>query len=142
MGITDKTRWLRGLGLACGVCLLMLAAYALYQKGPSGLAWLPGCSFHKLTGFNCPGCGMTRAAYATLHGHFAQAFRDNPVGMVLLPLAFLALGIQLLGWVRGRPMSFQIEVGSKGAWMIVIVIICFWILRNIPDWPFTLLSPP
>ena len=36
------------------------------------------CMFHNLTGLDCPGCGMTRAAYALLHGRFMQAVKYNP----------------------------------------------------------------
>lgn len=135
-------RWRRALGLVCGLLGLAAAALYLYQKGSDGVVWLPGCSFHKFTGLNCPGCGMTRAAYATLHGHIGEAFRFNPVGMILLPLACTALGLDLVGWARDKPLPFRIEVGSKGAWAIATILISFWILRNIPAWPFILLSPP
>lgn len=133
----DRAGW-----LALGMLVLAGPAFALYQQGPSASTWLPSCTFHKFTGLNCPGCGMTRAAYATLHGRIGEAFRMNPVGMILLPLACIRLGIQLLGWVRGKPLPFRFNVGARGAWAIVWVVIGFWILRNIPMWPFLLLSPP
>jgi len=132
----------RALWVALGVLILTCAAAALYQRGPSGLAWLPGCTFHHLTGLNCPGCGMTRAAHATLHGRIGEAFRYNPVGMILLPMAFFGLGCELVGWIRGKPLPFRFNVGARGAKLIAVTVIAFWILRNIPAWPFTLLSPP
>ena len=133
----DRALWfaLGGLALAC-------AAFALYQLGPHDRRWLPGCTFHQLTGLNCPGCGMTRAAYATLHGRIGDAFRFNPVGMVLLPVAAVGFGIEALGWVRGKPLPFRFKIGRRGVWAIVWLVGVFWILRNIPCWPFTLLSPP
>ena len=121
---------------------LTLAAFWLREYGTSGVPWLPGCVFHKLTGLHCAGCGMTRAAYATLHGRLGEAFRLNPVGMVLLPLASLGVLIEVLGWVRGRPLPFRMTVGKHGAWALGMTIIAFWALRNIPVWPFTLLAPP
>lgn len=132
----------RALWIAVGVLILAGAAYLLRQNGPNGLPWLPVCMFHQLTGLHCPGCGMTRAAHAALHGNVGEAFRYNPVGMVLLPLAALGVGIQLIGWARGRPLPFRLHVGAKGGWSIVALLIVFWILRNIPQWPFTLLAPP
>ncbi|MEO5717041.1 MAG: DUF2752 domain-containing protein, partial [Chthoniobacterales bacterium] len=45
----------------------------------------PQCVFHRLTGFPCPTCGATRAAFQFLHGHFADSFFLNP-------LAFLSFG--------------------------------------------------
>jgi len=106
------------------------------------LPWLPVCTFHRLSDLHCAGCGMTRAAHATLHGRIGEAFRFNPVGMVLLPLACVGIGIEILGWVRGKPLPFRLNVGATGAWVIVWIVVAFWILRNIPCWPFTLLAPP
>jgi len=85
---------------------------------------------------------MTRAAHATLHGRIGEAFHYNPVGMVLLPLALLGFGIEIAGWIRGKPLPFRLNVGVAGAWAIIWVVAGFWILRNLPWWPFTLLAPP
>lgn len=128
--------------LVVGLIALTVAAFQLYQRGPFGHSWLPGCLFHRFTGLNCPGCGMTRAAYSTLHGRIGEAFRFNPLGMILLPLACVGVVIETLGWVRGKPLPFRLNVGSAGAWAIVWLVIGFWVLRNLPWWPFTLLSPP
>lgn len=85
---------------------------------------------------------MTRAAWACLDGNFAQAFRLNPLLMTLLPLAVLAFMIEILGWVRGRPLPFRLHLGRKSGGLLVAILVLFWILRNIPVWPFTLLAPP
>lgn len=132
----------RAMWVALGILVLAGAAFLLYQRGPNGIPWFPGCTFHRLTGLSCPGCGMTRAAHATLHGQLGEAFRFNPVGMILLPLACVGVGIELLGWIRGKPLPFRLNVGASGAWMIVWIVVAFWIFRNLPWWPFTLLSPP
>ena len=132
----------RALWVTLGVFALAFAAYSLREDGRSSLAWLPSCLFHKYTGLNCPGCGMTRAAEATLHGRFAEAFRYNPVGMILFPLACAGIAFETLGWVRGKSLPFRLNTGAIGAQVILWIIIAFWVLRNIPCWPFTLLSPP
>ncbi|MBC8003272.1 MAG: DUF2752 domain-containing protein [Opitutaceae bacterium] len=132
----------RALWAALGALGLVIAAFLLHRSGPSGLPWWHGCVFHQLTGLNCPGCGMTRAAYAMLHGRVGEAFRFNPLGMVLLPVASLGAGIEIVGWIRGKPLPFRLRAGVKGAWVIVAIIIGFGILRNLPWWPFTLLAPP
>lgn len=127
--------------LALGILLMACGAFSLRERGPDGLPWLPDCTFYRLTGLHCAGCGMTRAAHATLHGRIGEAFRFNPVGMVLLPLACFGVGLEILGWVRGRPLPFRLNVGVAGAWAIVWIVVAFWILRNLPWWPFTLLAP-
>ena len=119
----------RALWVSLAVLILAVAAFALRETGGSG--WMPGCFFKKATGFDCPGCGMTRASHAFLNGRVADAFAFNPVGMLIFPLALVALGIELLGWVRGKPMPFRIRSGRWGATILAVVLIAWWIVRNV-----------
>ncbi|MEP2774873.1 MAG: DUF2752 domain-containing protein [Luteolibacter sp.] len=108
---------------------LAFAAYLLRETGGAG--WMPGCVFKQVSGFDCPGCGMTRATYASLHGRIGEAFRLNPVGMVLLPLALIGVGIEVLGWVRGKPLPIRLNPGRWGATVIIVVVIVWWVGRNL-----------
>jgi len=119
----------RALWVSLVVLVLAVAAYALRETGGAG--WMPGCFFRKATGLECPGCGMTRATHAFLNGRIGEAFRLNPVGMVVLPLALVALGIEVLGWVRGRPLPFRVKSGRWGALILAVVMIAWWIVRNL-----------
>ena len=118
-----------------------LLAFVLYQYGPRA-PWLPGCLFHQMTGFSCPGCGMTRATCAVLHGHPGEALRLNALGMVLVPLTLLGMGLELAGWVRGAALPVRLGFGARGTWWLIGAVLAFWVVRNIPAWPFTLLAPP
>lgn len=108
--------------------LAVVGAGALYRFGPSA-AWLPKCPLHTLSGLHCPGCGMTRATHAMLHGDPLAAFRFNPLVMLLLPTGLAAWALR---W----------KIGAKTAWALAAAVLAFGILRNIPAWPFTLLAPP
>ena len=68
------------------------AGAVVFFFNPSTHGFYPVCLFHKLTGWNCPGCGGTRSAYALLHGNFALALKDNALFVVLLAAA-VARGI-------------------------------------------------
>ena len=46
------------------------------------------CILKILTGFPCPGCGMTRAVFLMLTGHFSESFAMHP-----LALPWILLGI-------------------------------------------------
>ena len=127
--------------VALGVVLLGLPVIYLYQNGPVG-PWFPGCLFHQLTGFSCPGCGMTRATYAVFHGHLLAALRFNCLGMVLIPAALLGMGLELSGWMRGKPPPVSLRFGRGVMWWLIGAVLVFWVLRNIPLWPFSLLEPP
>jgi hypothetical protein len=119
----------RALWVTLSVLVLGFAAWMLRET--RGVGWMPGCLFRKYTGIECPGCGMTRGTYAILHGEFIEGFLYNPVGMILFPLAMIALGIEVIGWVRGKPLPFRLNPGRWGATVLAVVIIAWWILRNL-----------
>jgi hypothetical protein len=85
---------------------------------------------------------MTRATHALMRGDVGTAFRFNPVGFVLFPVALAATGLEAIAWARGKPSPVRLSPGPRIAWSLVAILIGFWILRNLPWWPFTLLAPP
>jgi len=119
--------------------IFLFAAIYLWQCGPSTM---PGCLFHRLTGMECAGCGMTRATYALLHGRLGEAIRFNPFGMLLLPFAVVVGGIIFFRAVSRKSWLVCPRFAVVGFWFFVVSVLTFGILRNIPLWPFTLLSPP
>ncbi len=47
------------------------------------------CPFRQMTGFSCPGCGMTRAYRALLSGDIRGAFYYHPLFFLIPPGALL-----------------------------------------------------
>jgi hypothetical protein len=47
-----------------------------------------GCVYLKFLGVKCPGCGITRACAAALHGDFKAAFKFHPMFWTL-PIVYL-----------------------------------------------------
>ena len=84
---------------------------------------------------------MTRATHAALHGRFIEAFLHNPLGFVLMPIALFAIALEIVAWVRGRSGGPRLRLGRRGFWVLVSLILIFWVLRNIPYKPFTILAP-
>ncbi|MCP9984250.1 DUF2752 domain-containing protein [Actinomadura madurae] len=75
-----------------------------FRDDPGEPGHYPGCPFLALTGFYCPGCGMTRFVYALTHGHLGAAFGFNPLLFVVLPV----FGYLYVRWTvrtaQGLPM--------------------------------------
>jgi hypothetical protein len=120
-------------GVAFGVSILAVVP-------PTPDSWYPGCMFHKTTGLHCPGCGMTRAVHAALNGNFTQALAYNVLAPVLIPAVGLAALSSLWLWMWGTAP----RIPSPPRWAAVafgILVGVFWILRNVPVYPFTLLAP-
>ena len=104
---------------------------------PAAHGFYPVCLFHKLTGLNCPGCGMTRALYALLHGNFLLALHDN--ALFVFALATLALRSMWFAAKRifRKPLRNFFE--PKNLWVLLAVALAFGVLRNLPV--FSFLSP-
>ena len=107
---------------------------------PTTAGFFPPCPFLAMTGFACPGCGLTRGFHALFHGDIFTAISFN----ALIPIyvfAFLFLIISLLSIiVRGRSLKFNILTPVPLMSFLVIAVI-FGVLRNIPAYPFTFLFP-
>ncbi len=108
----------------------------LFFFNPATNHFYPVCTFHRLTGLNCPGCGMTRALYALLHGDFSTALRDN--ALLVLGLAFFGLRGLWLALERARGRTGQWLPG-RWLWPLLLVTLAFGVLRNLPA--FSFLSP-
>lgn len=54
----------------------------------------PACTFHRVTGWDCPTCGLTRAFSALSHGQIGRAFDYNR-GSLIVYLVFWTAAIFL-----------------------------------------------
>jgi len=129
--------WLAALGVALLGRLLVVCFEGSIQ------AHSPGCTFRWLTGLYCAGCGGTRAMFAFMHGELAASWSFNPVFLLLLATLLLAaLRWTLLRSFPGRFVAmrswrFPLWLG----WALLAALLLFGVLRNLPWWPFTLLTP-
>jgi hypothetical protein len=71
----------------------------------AALAGAPLCPMAALFGVPCPGCGLTRATLALLHGNLGAALHLHPLVFVLTPTYGLAIGVAVLTYVRGVSAS-------------------------------------
>ena len=102
------------------VALLGIAAI-FYAFNPESYGFYPRCWFFALTGWQCAGCGGTRAVYSILHGDFSRAFELNP--LLFLAVPFVLFLILKPAYAR-KPW-----VGISAA--IVVIVYTLW--RNL--WP-------
>jgi len=107
----------------------LIAVYSTFN--PEFSSFFPSCPFHSLTGLYCPGCGSQRAIYDLLHAKFLRAFSHNP----LLILGILTGVYKAMLWVKypnSKDAPNNLLYHQRTPWVVLIIIIGFWILRNIP----------
>jgi len=112
-----------------GALLLVGVLALLFRFNPAEHAFYPFCFFQRMTGLQCPGCGGLRATHQLLHGHIATAFQYNPLVVTAAPFALLFVAWRC--WRRpARPLSARAAVGWT--WVVLVVLLVFWIVRNLP----------
>ena len=135
--IALKPLHLAGLTTAA---IAAVAGFWLLRNFDPGAAHspFPECMFRAFTGWYCVGCGMTRALHALAHGDVPRAFSMNPLAMTLLAISPLLLGWKL-GWQPAWLRPLVAVVAEPKFWLLLLP--AYWIARNLPWFPFTLLAP-
>lgn len=131
---SSADRWIGGAlvtAFVAGVIVLLV---------PPLTQFVPPCPFRAATGLYCPGCGTGRAIQALGSGDVLGAIRMNVLAVILLGPALYGVGRELLV-AFGQPAPRAIPVSARWAAIIAIAVIAYWVLRNVPAYPLTLLAP-
>jgi hypothetical protein len=115
------TRPIRLLQLGSGLALATSLAIPC-----SRLPDWPLCPFRLLTGFPCPGCGLTHAFCDISHGHLGAAWQANPFGFL-----FYTLALTSLFWpgLRARFPGIAALMRETHAlvWAPAVLIVLMWL---------------
>ncbi|GAB4007637.1 hypothetical protein GCM10029992_61920 [Glycomyces albus] len=97
------------------------------------------CLFKMTTGFDCPGCGGTRAFFYLLNGNLPEAARHHLMAVFAAPFLvwmYLAWALpRVAPRVRWRLPRLQLTPGVLSGFLIAWA--AFWVVRNLPWEPFT-----
>lgn len=127
-----KSQWMRKKQLHIALLVLMpFAAYGLlllakYCYAAWVMPFLPPCIFRTLTGYKCPGCGMTHAVFALCRGDFLTVLKENAVlifAVLLLLLFYIELWMAALGRPKKIiPRSRKFWFSALGMWLVYSVL--------------------
>ena len=129
-------RWkLPLLALAILPCLALVIV-----RDPAEPGFFPPCPFLVLTGLYCPGCGTLRSLHQLSNGHLLPALGLNPLAVLTLPfIGYAFLSAVLLSTTGRRPPA--VFLPAAWIWALLGGIVLFWVLRNVPVYPLSLLAP-
>jgi len=125
-----------------GILLLFLIGVAVlfFVLDPNKHTIFPKCMFHSLTGAYCPGCGSQRALHSLLHLDIAGVVSYNflflPAALFVLYHYIHPLLNRFFGW--NLPNLFYKKYTP---WVVFAVVMAFWVMRNLPWYPFSVLAP-
>jgi hypothetical protein len=124
-------------GLLIGMLLIAVLFFIL---DPNEQVIFPRCIFYSLSGDYCPGCGSQRAIHNLLHLNFSGVVQNN---ILFLP-AVLAIIYHYLYPTLNRLFNWRLPnifYMKNTPWIIFGIILLFWLLRNLPFYPFSVLAP-
>jgi hypothetical protein len=125
---------------AAGVSGIVASSAAVWYFDPTKAGFLPVCPLYSLTGFACPGCGLTRGFHALFHGDILTALDYN----ALLPLFALLIGFAFVSLVYFALRGARIPVNllhPNALWVFMVLLLVFGVTRNLPWYPFSVLFP-
>ena len=120
---------------ALGAMTLGIWLLRTFDPGAAGNLF-PSCLFHDLTGWYCPGCGLTRALHALVHFDGMRAFAMNPWLVLSLPL-LATMALEAFTSRRVLPASLARLAYHGRAWIGALLV--FGVVRNLPG--FEWLAP-
>ena len=106
----------------------------IYLVKPGGDGIYPKCPTRIFMGLNCPGCGTLRAVHSLLHLNFKEAVKFNLLLVVLLPILIYGITVYLAEALFSKKLP-DVFNNRVFLWVIIVLIIVFTVLRNIPFYP-------
>jgi hypothetical protein len=95
------------------------------------------CIFRNVTGFPCPGCGLTRAGQHLLHFEFQKSFEFHPL-FIPLALILTLYSLQLFG-IDSKTRIIARLMADKRFWVVTLCLfLTVYVIRMIilyPDVP-------
>jgi hypothetical protein len=99
---------------------------------------LPGvCTFKRITGVGCPGCGLTRSFISLAHGDLGAAWRYNPAGVLLFAATAFQIPFRLyqIGRLRRGLPDLRWRALDWCLWLILAALAAQWVGRMVfPAW--------
>lgn len=111
-------RWLAIGGVAAVAACHGAASVFFAQHNPYLTQIGAPCPILTLTGWQCPGCGSTRALYSLLHGDPVKAFTMNPLLLACYASGTLLVGMAVAERLR-RPRLARALTTSAIAFVVV-----------------------
>jgi hypothetical protein len=135
---TDPSSRAYHRAILCISLAVLAVALALVDDGDGRLRlsftslFLPAiCTFRRIFGMDCPGCGLTRAFVAMAHGRLEAAWHYHPVGVLLFAGVLAQVPYRLWQLVRlshGRGEFRHPLLVGLGSFLIVALFVQ-WVLK-------------
>ena len=88
------------------------------------------CIFKTVTGYSCPGCGITRMLEAVLRLDFKAAYEYNGAVLILLPILGVVYGFETVRYIKDGKTKYTL-VSKLVMAVACVILLTFGVVRNI-----------
>ena len=107
--------------------ILLISYYFINKYTGFGIP----CIFYEITGFKCPGCGITRCLFSLIQFKFNDAFNYNPLVFIYLPFIVAYFIYNDYIYIKDKKDKILVKIPKLITYILVVITILFGILRNI-----------
>lgn len=123
-GLASRVTWLVLFAIPTAV----VATAARLTPSPLGHGThmqlgLPPCGFLVVTGYPCPGCGLTTAFSNMAHFRPVEAAAANAFGVLLFLVTLFTIPVALAGALRGWQVVPVLERLGVERWAVVLALV-------------------
>jgi hypothetical protein len=118
---------------AAALILLIFSKASLDGVQLFGIPLPSFCAFRRITGFDCPGCGLTRSIIFALHGDFRTSYLLHlwgiPMALILLAQIPYRLSLTILN--RKNFFTFPPYISLWFGRFLILSLLVPWIVKTI-----------
>ena len=113
------------------VYLILLLIFVSYYfiNIKTGL-YIP-CMFRLITGYKCPGCGITSCLFALINLNFKEAFNHNPLVFIYLPFIVAYFIYETYLYITQKKDKILVKIPNYFMIIILVITILYGVVRNI-----------
>lgn len=110
------------------ILLLILVGYCFINKYTG--FYIP-CLFNEITGYKCPGCGITHLVFDLLNFKIVDAFYENPLVFIYLPFIIAYYIYMTYLYIHDKKDKVLVKIPNYAWGILIAITIAFGIIRNI-----------
>ncbi len=110
------------------VLLLILLGYYFINKYTG--FYVP-CIIYEITGFKCPGCGITHLVFDLLNFKIVDAFNDNPLVFIYSPFIISYYIYMIYLYIYDKKDKVLVKIPNYVWGIIIAITIIYGVVRNL-----------
>ena len=114
-----------------GIYLILILTFAIYFIVNKYTGYFIPCLFREITGYKCPGCGITHLLFDIVNLRFKDAFLENPLVFIYLPFIIAYFIYRTYLFVSDKKDKILVKIPNFFKIAILVITILYGVVRNI-----------